>query len=139
MTHIVIVVFVLLTAATAGAHVTVWPQQSQVGAGERYRVRAPTEGQVATTSVELEVPPDVTVTGVLVGAAPYEVRREGHRAEVGEFVCFARNSHEIPLRLYPSKHPLKTSALLAEEQRDRSLRVVAVQIAGEAGDHVPEG
>jgi hypothetical protein len=93
----------LFGAATAGAHVTVWPQQSQAGAGERYTVRVPTEGQVATTSVELEVPADVTVTGVLAGAAPYDVRREGDRivaitwrldikpAEVAEFVFFARN------------------------------------------------
>jgi uncharacterized protein YcnI len=98
----VIAIGVLFVAATADAHVTVWPQQSQAGAGERYTVRVPTEGQVATTSVELEVPADVLVTGVLVGA-PYEVRREGDRitaitwkfeikpAEVGEFVFFARN------------------------------------------------
>jgi len=48
-------------------------------------------------------------------------------------------TQEIRLRLIPSKDPVKTSALFAEEQRDRSLRVVAVQIAGEPGDHVPEG
>ena len=98
-----IAIFALFAAATAGAHVTVWPQQSQAGAGERYTVRVPTEGQVATTSVELEGPADVTVTAVLVGGARYEVRREGNRfvaitwkleikpAETGEFVFFARN------------------------------------------------
>ena len=48
-------------------------------------------------------------------------------------------THEIRMQLIPSKDPVKTSALFAEEQRDRSLRVVAVQIAGEPGDHVPEG
>ena len=97
------VIAVLAVTTVVRAHVTVWPQQSQAGAGERYTVRVPTEGQVATTSVELEVPADVTVTGVLVGAAPYEVRRQGNRivaitwkldikpAEVGEFVFFARN------------------------------------------------
>ena len=99
----VITIGVLSMAATAGAHVTVWPQESRAGAGERYTVRVPTEGQVATTSVELEVPADVTVTAVLVGGGPYEVRREGNRivaitwkleikpAETGEFVFFARN------------------------------------------------
>jgi uncharacterized protein YcnI len=64
----------------------------------------PTEGQVATTAVELEVPADVTVTGVLVGSGyTYETRRENDRivaitwkqeikpAEVAEFVFFARN------------------------------------------------
>lgn len=96
----------LLVAAGAevDAHVTVWPRQSQAGASERYVVRVPTEGQVATTSVELEVPATVTVTGVLVGAGyTYQARREGDRiaaitwtldikpGEVGEFVFFARN------------------------------------------------
>jgi hypothetical protein len=67
-------------------------------------VRVPTEGQVTTTSVELEVPADVTVTGILVGSGyTYETRREGDRtvaitwrqevkpAEVAEYVFFARN------------------------------------------------
>ena len=94
----------LFLASVADAHVTVWPQQSQAGAGERYTVRVPTEGQVATTSVELEIPPDVTVSAVLVGGGyTYDVRREGSRiaaitwkleikpGETGEFVFFARN------------------------------------------------
>jgi uncharacterized protein YcnI len=97
-------IVLVLTAAVAQAHVTVWPRESRAGAGERYTVRVPTEGKVATTSVELEVPADVTVTGVLVGAGyTYEARREGDRivaitwkqeikpAEYGEFVFFARN------------------------------------------------
>jgi len=96
----------LLVAAVApvDAHVTVWPQESQAGGRERYTVRVPTEGQVATTAVEIEVPADVRVTGVLVGAGyTYEARREGDRivaitwtqeikpGEVGEFVFFAVN------------------------------------------------
>lgn len=99
-----IAIVVLFVASVAGAHVTVWPQQSQAGAGERYTVRVPTEGQIPTTSVELEVPSDVTVSGVLVGAGySYDVRRDGNRiaaitwkqeikpGEIGEFVFFARN------------------------------------------------
>ena len=95
---------VVLTAAFADAHVTVWPQESRAGAGERYTVRVPTEGKVATTSVELEIPADVIVTGVLVGSGyTYEARRDGDRiaaitwkqeigpAEVAEYVFFARN------------------------------------------------
>ena len=94
----------LLIAFVAEAHVTVWPRESTVGTGERYTVRVPTEGQVATTSVELEVPSDVTVTGILVASGySYEARRESDRivaitwrqeikpAEVAEFVFFARN------------------------------------------------
>ena len=94
----------VLGSGVAQAHVTVWPQQSQAGAGERYTVRVPTEGQVTTTSVELEMPEGVAVSGVLVGAGyTYEARREGTRivvitwkqdikaGEYGEFVFFARN------------------------------------------------
>ena len=98
------IVFALVTASTAGAHVTVAPRESPAGAGERYTMRVPTEGQVATTSVELEVPADVTITGVLVGGGfTYETRRENDRivtitwkqdvkpGEIAEFVFFARN------------------------------------------------
>jgi len=100
-----VMAIVLVVGATAvDAHVTVWPQESRPGAGERYTVRVPTEGQVATTAIELEVPADVRVTGVLVGAGySYEARREGERivaitwkqeikpGEYGEFVFFAVN------------------------------------------------
>lgn len=95
---------IVLASAPARAHVVVFPQQSQAGASERYTVRVPTEGQVATTSVELEVPAEMTVSGVLVGGGfTYDVRREGNRivaitwkqeikpGEIGEFVFFARN------------------------------------------------
>lgn len=100
----VITIAVVFAASTASAHVTVWPQESQSGASERYTVRVPTEGQVATTSVELEIPADVIVSGVLVGSGyTYEVRRDSDRivaitwkqeikpAEVAEYVFFARN------------------------------------------------
>lgn len=100
-----VVVALLLSSSAASAHVTVWPRESQAGASERYVVRVPTEGQVTTVAVELEIPADVTVSGVLAGAGfVYEARRgEGNRitaitwkqeikpAEVGEFVFFARN------------------------------------------------
>jgi len=97
-------VLFVMACAVAQAHVTVWPQESRAGAGERYTVRVPTEGKVTTTSVELEIPADVTVTGILVGSGyTYETRREGDRivaitwrqevgpSEVAEYVFFARN------------------------------------------------
>lgn len=93
-----------LFAHAAFAHVTIWPQQSRAGMAERYTMRVPTERNVSTTSVELEVPGDVTVTVVLAPAGfTYETKREGNRiasitwkqeikpGEVGEFVFFARN------------------------------------------------
>jgi uncharacterized protein YcnI len=95
---------VLLTAPLAQAHVTVWPQESKAGAGERYTVRVPTEGKVTTTEVEMEVPAAVRVSGVLVGGGfTYDLRREGDRivtvtwkqdvkpGEYAEFVFFAVN------------------------------------------------
>ncbi len=98
------------TGALAQAHVTVWPQESRAGASERYTVRVPTEGKVTTTSVELEIPADVTVTGVLVGSGyTYEARRDGDRiaaitwkqeigpAEIAEYVFFARNPKAGPI------------------------------------------
>jgi uncharacterized protein YcnI len=97
-------VVALLTASVVDAHVTVWPQESKAGTGERYTVRVPTEGKVTTTEVELEVPADVRVSGVLVGGPfMYELRREGERivavtwkqdikpGEYAEFVFFAGN------------------------------------------------
>jgi len=103
----VITILLLVNAFVAEAHVTVWPQESSAGAGERYTVRVPTEGNVETTSVELEVPADVRVTSILVGGGyTYEARREGDRivaitwkqeirpGEVAEFVFFARNPRD---------------------------------------------
>lgn len=100
----VMAIILVMGAAALDAHVTVWPRESPPGVGERYTVRVPTEGQVTTTAVELEVPADVRVTGVLVGAGfTYEARREGDRVvaitwkqeikpgEYGEFVFFAVN------------------------------------------------
>lgn len=94
----------LLATSVVKAHVTVWPMESRAAAGERYTVRVPTEGQVTTTSVDLEVPEGVTVSGVLVtGGFTYETKREGNRiiaitwkqdikaGETAEFVFFARN------------------------------------------------
>jgi uncharacterized protein YcnI len=94
----------LFIASIAHAHVTVWPQESRAGGAERYTVRVPTEGKVSTVAVELEIPADVTVTGILVGGGfTYEARREDDRivaitwkqdvrpAEIAEFVFFARN------------------------------------------------
>ena len=46
--------------------------------------------------------------------------------------------HQIRMRLLPSRDHVKKSALFAERLRDRSYRVSLVQIAGEAGDHVPD-
>ena len=99
-----IVVFVVLAASGLGAHVTVAPRESQAGAEQRYTVRVPTEGQVATVAMELEVPPDVTIIEVAPGDGyTFDTRREGGRIvsitwkreipprQTAEFVFTARN------------------------------------------------
>lgn len=47
--------------AIALAHVTIQPREAMQGATVRYTVRIPSEGDVATTGVELEVPAGVIV------------------------------------------------------------------------------
>jgi uncharacterized protein YcnI len=64
----------------AFAHVTVAPREAKPGVEQQYTVHVPTEGQVATTSVYLEVPDGITVTDVPhpEGAA-HEVKKDGSR------------------------------------------------------------
>ena len=70
----------LCASATLMAHVTIGPAESRLGANERYTVRVPTEGQVATVGVDLEVPEGVTVSYILAsGGWTSEVKREGNR------------------------------------------------------------
>ena len=69
-----------LMAAAAEAHVSVRPRESRSGATEKYTVRVPTEGKVATTSVELEIPAGVTVNSVEPADGVTSVmKREGTR------------------------------------------------------------
>jgi uncharacterized protein YcnI len=104
MNKAVIAIVLVAARAVVQAHVTVSPRDSQAGAVERYTVRVPTEGQVTTTSVELEIPANVTITEVVPGNDyTFEARREGDRIvaitwkqeikpkEAGEFVFVARN------------------------------------------------
>ena len=80
MRKIALTVCAVFLASVAHAHVTVLPRESHAGMEQRYTVRVPTEGQVATTSVELEIPTGVVVTEVVPGAGyTFDVRREGDR------------------------------------------------------------
>jgi uncharacterized protein YcnI len=94
----------LLVPAFAMAHVSVRPRESKPGAEERYTVRVPTEGAVATTHVRLEIPDDVTVLEVLPAeGATFETAKQGERItlitwrkeiapkQAAEFVFRARN------------------------------------------------
>jgi uncharacterized protein YcnI len=72
-------VVMLASQAAVVAHVTVRPRESEAGAEERYTVRVPTEGDVTTTSVHLEIPDGVTVLEVeTTEGATFETQtREG--------------------------------------------------------------
>lgn len=138
---------VLLVAAAPvalAAHVTVWPRESTPGISERYTVRVPTEGKVATTSVRLEVPADVTVSYVLaMSGVVAELARDGNRitsitwkfevppGQFAEFVFMARNPKqgtEIVWKVHqhyadgtqsdwtgpPSKSPASVTKLVAK-------------------------
>jgi len=103
----VVGVLVVATVAVVVAHVTIGPAESRNGANERYTVRVPTEGQVTTVGVDLDVPEGVTVSGVLATAGwTAELLREGDRTigvrwsvqipprQFGELVFTARNPRE---------------------------------------------
>lgn len=66
-------------AATAQAHVTLRPLEAAPGATVAYSVRVPSEGESATTSVELEIPAGVTVVSVQGAADSYTVKKTGDR------------------------------------------------------------
>jgi uncharacterized protein YcnI len=71
---------VVALPSLAGAHVGVRPRESKPGAEERYSVRVPTEGAVATTSVRLEISDGVTVLEVeKMGGETFEVEKKGDR------------------------------------------------------------
>ena len=70
----------MIRGLAAIALLIVAPETSRGGAVERYTIRVPTEGKVTTTALDLDVPADVTITGVVVtGGFTYEARREGDR------------------------------------------------------------
>ena len=75
-----ILICALLLPMTAVAHVSITPRESVQGATERYTVRIPTEGKVATTSAELEVPEGVIVETLQAPAGwTYDITRKDDR------------------------------------------------------------
>ena len=86
------------------AHVTVAPRLSTAGATEKYVVRVPTEGKVATVAAEIEIPEGVVVETMAVPSGwKYELKRQNDRivaitwtmnippGEFAEFAFVARN------------------------------------------------
>lgn len=54
----------LILAASANAHVTVWPKESGASAHEKYEVRVPNEKQVDTIAIEVRFPAGLRVTSL---------------------------------------------------------------------------
>ena len=105
--RVIAAVATLFAPAVADAHVSITPRQSTLGATEKYIVRIPTEGKVATTAAELDVPEGVIVETMQAPTGfTYEVKRADDRivsivwkADVkpGEFIevaFVARNPRE---------------------------------------------
>lgn len=70
---------VLVFSESARAHVTVTPRESRPGISERYTVRVPTEGKVATVEVELEIPDGVTISPQASSGWTHTLTRTGDR------------------------------------------------------------
>ena len=70
----------LMLAVSAEAHVRITPRESKVGATETYSARVPTEGKVATVSVELEVPTGVAILSAVASSeGNATLKKEGDR------------------------------------------------------------
>lgn len=117
MKLITTVTLVLVLPALAAAHVGVRPRESKPGAEERYTVRVPTEGTVATTSVRFEIPDGVTVLDVEKAAGEtFEVEKKGDRIvsitwkrnippkETSEFFFRARNPQAAEIAWKAHQH-----------------------------------
>jgi uncharacterized protein YcnI len=81
MTRTIALCAVLSLALPVGAlaHVGIRPAESTPASEERYTVRVPTEGAVATASVHLEIPDGVTVMEIdaVEGGSATAERRDG--------------------------------------------------------------
>jgi uncharacterized protein YcnI len=104
---LVVAVALASIPSAALAHVTIAPNQSMAGATEKYVVRVPTEGKVATVAAELEVPEGMVVETLAVpNGWKHELKREGDRivgitwtmsippGEFAEFAFVARNPRD---------------------------------------------
>src|SRR5215207_1437765 len=66
------------------AHITIAPNQSTAGATEKYVLRVPSEGKVATVAAELDVPEGVVVETVAVSNGwKHDIKRNADGRIVG--------------------------------------------------------
>jgi uncharacterized protein YcnI len=98
----------LMASVSTEAHITIAPNQSMAGATEKYVLRVPSEGKVATVAAELDIPEGVVVETVAVpNGWKHELKRDGNGRIVGivwtmnipagefaEFAFVARNPRD---------------------------------------------
>jgi uncharacterized protein YcnI len=76
----VVAAIVFLCPMAADAHVSITPRASTHGATEKYTIRIPTEGKVATSGADIEFPAGVIVETIQAPAGwKYEVTRRDDR------------------------------------------------------------
>ena len=77
---VVAIAVTLLWPLMVEAHVSITPRSSSAGATEKYVVRIPTEGKVATVAAELDVPEGVIIETLQAPMGwKYEVKRANDR------------------------------------------------------------
>jgi uncharacterized protein YcnI len=70
----------MLCPLVVQAHVSITPRQSTTGATEKYTIRIPTEGKIATTGADIEFPAGVIVETVQAPIGwKYELKRQDDR------------------------------------------------------------
>jgi hypothetical protein len=114
----VLVIGLVAIPSLAFAHVIVRPGQSKPGAEERYTVRVPTEGQVATTSLQFDVPAGVTITDV---PAAEDVKQELKKS--GDRIISIVWTKEIPPKQLRSSRLLLAIQRLVNRSRGRRARI----------------
>jgi uncharacterized protein YcnI len=100
-------IFIAAASAMVEAHITIAPNQSMAGGTEKYTLRVPSEGKVATVAAELEIPEGVIVEAIAVPSGwKYEAKRANDRivaitwtmnippGEFAEFAFVARNPRD---------------------------------------------
>jgi len=134
--RLIVGVFTTLLASIAAAHVTVWPRESQAGAYEKYVVRVPTEGKVATTSIELEMPAEATFISVHVAIGhTYEIKKRDGRV-VGIVWSMKINPGEFAEFAFMARNP-KEGKMLVWKATQRFANGTSTQWGGPAGDKHP--
>jgi uncharacterized protein YcnI len=77
---VALAMIVIVGSGVAYAHVSITPRASTHGATEKYTIRIPTEGKVATTGADIEFPAGVIVEVVQAPAGwKYELKRQDDR------------------------------------------------------------